>query len=629
MTARDARPTCQALDQLSAEEREFTQLIGRMPLVPWTVLGSMRGLSRSAVGEHLNTLRANGIIDWLAGPSDQGRPAWLPYLTDLGRAVAAQIEGVREDAPIPARIHGHPGAEVYQWRLPQLWAIYRLIALIARAGPGAAQVIECEKPWRRVFRPLGSAGSRTALLPARAAVAWPDGTAGEFLLLPDLGYVPPAAYEGAITALLKLRDALDEPLPPLVVSAATSRRTSMWQDTLSRTAEELHEPGLRTYVGCPQSLPAALSSSRRRFTLPPDVSDTGSLPRLHVLRPPKIPVPMPTRPSKREPGKPRLARDAVGDNDLALLLLVGTALAVKPSEVGSIRGTGVGTAYNHCRWLESRHLIGRVPFPVPERKQDEDIERKPSDHARFGLELTYFGLEVLAANHQLPPNTVAEHLGIAARDDPRREERRLARTADGSKPKDDRTRAARRRDYLLGILDHTRGVNRIHARWANDAWTRRRRRGWNDAVVQWRPASKCSASDIQPDAFLVYRRNGQRYGAFVEYDRGSETVPQYRRKLNAYWEYHDSGEYEVDYEGFPVLLIVTAEKKAEDRIVRTFKRMQVGRSPLPVLITTEERVRSEPAGFLGCVWRGLESTFDTRCSWPDMQAALPLGRAAS
>jgi hypothetical protein len=71
-----------------------------------------------------------------------------------------------------------------------------------------------------------------------------------------------------------------------------------------------------------------------------------------------------------------------------------------------------------------------------------------------------------------------------------------------------------------------------------------------------------------------------------------------------YW-YRDSGQAARDYEGFPTLLFVATDPNAEQRIAdAAYRAWFIRRSePLPVLITTTDRITGDREGILGRVWR--------------------------
>lgn len=51
----------------------------------------------------------------------------------------------------------------------------------------------------------------------------------------------------------------------------------------------------------------------------------------------------------------------------------------------------------------------------------------------------------------------------------------------------------------------------------------RRRSGWADAVIAWRPATACCRWPVRTAAYAIYRPHGQDCGFFLEYDCGTAT----------------------------------------------------------------------------------------------------------
>lgn len=190
------------------------------------------------------------------------------------------------------------------------------------------------------------------------------------------------------------------------------------------------------------------------------------------------------------------------------------------------------------------------------------------------------------------------------------------------------TGAVGARASLLAALDHTLGVDALFVDLAHGARAAARR-GADEALVEWRNAAACARRWMRPDGYGVYRRGADRYGFFLEYDRGTVGRRDWARKVAAYYDYRDGGHYRRDYDGFPTILIVVAAADAageqaasravaaEERIARTLRDAGVGRSPLPVRLTTEARVRGDPRGFLGPIWRTARSA--ERQSWTESE----------
>jgi Replication-relaxation len=95
-----------------------------------------------------------------------------------------------------------------------------------------------------------------------------------------------------------------------------------------------------------------------------------------------------------------------------------------------------------------------------------------------------------------------------------------------------------------------------------------------------------------------------RRGFLVEYDRGTERASQYAAKFAAYYAYRNSGQAARDYAGFPAVLFVTT-RAAEERIAAAAERAwgRYGGSPLPVFVTTLDRIATNSYGMFGPIWR--------------------------
>ena len=98
----------------------------------------------------------------------------------------------------------------------------------------------------------------------------------------------------------------------------------------------------------------------------------------------------------------------------------------------------------------------------------------------------------------------------------------------------------------------------------------------------------------------------------------------YAEKWAVYYDYRDSRAYELDYDGFPTILVVTTDSTAEERIARSARAASVGRlAPLPMLLTCEWRVNRDPSnpdGLLGPIWREIRAGHHERIRWPARSA---------
>src|SRR6266851_3569242 len=147
-------------------------------------------------------------------------------------------------------------------------------------------------------------------------------------------------------------------------------------------------------------------------------------------------------------------------------------------------------------------------------------------------------------------------------------------------------RAATRR-RLLRHLAHTLAANAFFVALACAA-RYVTQRGGNDALDEWRSAAASARGRFRPDGYGCYRRGQSRFGFFLEYDRGTEKPGDYAAKLAAYYRYRDSSQSTRDYDGFPVLLVVTTSDVAEARFAYQayLARQRRAAAPLLVFLTT-------------------------------------------
>jgi hypothetical protein len=126
-------------------------------------------------------------------------------------------------------------------------------------------------------------------------------------------------------------------------------------------------------------------------------------------------------------------------------------------------------------------------------------------------------------------------------------------------------------------------------------------------AITWRSAAACARGRLRPDGYVMIECGGNAQGFFLEYDRGTESRRDYRRKLAAYHEYAANGRFRQDYEGFPAVLIVSVSDVAEQRIAEAARAVAVRRDHrLTVLLMTEWRLRRDPRnpdGWFGPIWR--------------------------
>jgi hypothetical protein len=161
---------------------------------------------------------------------------------------------------------------------------------------------------------------------------------------------------------------------------------------------------------------------------------------------------------------------------------------------------------------------------------------------------------------------------------------------------------SRMRRRMLRHVEHTLGVNQffvdlvVAARRVTEA-------GGDDALVNWRSAAASARGGCRPDGFGCYQRGSERFGFFLEYDRGTERAREYAAKFDGYYRYRGSGAATRDYAGFPTLLIYSTTLRAEDELAHQAFLTAERHSglALPVLLTTPVQVQASPVGLLGPV----------------------------
>ena len=128
--------------------------------------------------------------------------------------------------------------------------------------------------------------------------------------------------------------------------------------------------------------------------------------------------------------------------------------------------------------------------------------------------------------------------------------------------------------------------------------------GGDDQLEEWRSAEASARGRFQPDGYGCYRRGANRFGFFIEFDRGTERWSEYAAKLATYYRYRQTAATR-DYRGFPTLLVVTTSQRAED-LIADQARIGAdlhGSTRLRVLLTTTNRIREDDGGILGRIWR--------------------------
>jgi hypothetical protein len=322
---------------------------------------------------------------------------------------------------------------------------------------------------------------------------------------------------------------------------------------------------------------------------------------------PALSAPLPERPVPRFVGAGPAARRplalTVHEPEWALLDLLARHLLLPCDLVAVALGWSDTIMRRRCSALAQQGLV-RLIEAAELGQGGREAERYADLVARRPYEVTATGLAALAAWQGLTTRAAIRCNGYAG----------------GGPDQPCGDRASR-----LAAPWHTLGVETLFASLAHGA-RRAVRHGADAGLIEWRNAAASTWDRFRPDAYLVYRHGAAHYAAFLEYDRGTMGRRDWRQKLSAYYAYRDSGFYRRDYAGFPTLLIVitTADAGAgdaairaaatEDLIAGVLSDLAISRAPLPALLTTEQRVQVDPAGFLGPIWR--EATSAARRTWP-------------
>ena len=452
-------------------------------------------------------------------------------------------------------------------------AAYRLLAYVVAQSRREGQILDLcawEHPWVRIVS--GPDGDRVRVqLPAVAtlalrAICEESATAGgdriTIVLVPDLGAAPVMRHREMLRRLLAYQEALDEDeLKVLVgtVSDEDGTRARAWRSLLRRFAHGQERAANSSREVTWSEVNSVLGPRPQRDANEGDVQRESDSRRGAA-----------TWGLERAPGR---AREQ-------LLHLVGRHPFLTVVQLAQLLGTTTIRIRRLEDDLVTRGWLRQVEL---EDLPPGTIGLNCAEIGRLGLVgITLAGRRRLASWLGLDPTTAARYHGLIG---------------------DGRSSQGRRR-RLLRNLAHTLGANAVFVALAVAAQTVHRA-GGTDRFVQWRGAASCERGHCKPDGYGCYVREGLKHGFFLEYDRGTEPARRYRSKLHAYYRYRDSGAARRDYEGSPTLLFVTTEAGAEWRIADQAHRLWFTRSaePLPILITTTNRIREHDEGVLGPIWR--------------------------
>jgi hypothetical protein len=540
-------------------------VIARLPLAPMAVVQPLTPLSRAAHYATVERLVRRGLVERLAAPPyGFGRRRRLLLATNLGFAVLA----LRRE--LKSRRWGNGKGLVAQ--LPTLLGLYELLAALAQARQGRAQLRDWAQPWTLKTPPSTAGGAgRTMQLPALAVLEryLPDaGWATEaFILVADRGGLTPAALRVQFAALGRLASVGQQRLPLVVIATTSERRVLAWQ-----TMAEL---ATRRYSGLLRVHGATWAEWKRRAeqnttTMSTELTNASS--------------PLPPRRAADTPA-PRLdlrviecgvRRWDLDSGERAVLDVVGRHPFVSTAGL-------VDVLAKDADWIQQRaaHLIrrgmairvGAHEVPIQFRMQG----------ARF--ELTRNGLEVLAGYIGLRLARSVMYQGLAG--------------GGAAVPV-----GARR--ALVRHLTHTLGADEVFATIARVV-----RRIPGGALVEWQNAAACAHGRLRPDGYGVIRLGKREYGFFLEFDRGTVRSAALRAKFANYLRYRASARAAREYDGFPCLLVVTENPAAERRCMAALARVVDGQIEPAVLFTTTALLAQ---GLSMAIWRRVGVA--PRCTWP-------------
>jgi hypothetical protein len=577
-------------------------LLARLPLADAKVLEWLSGVrGGTIIYRSLTRLQDAGLIAHVTPPAERGSSPQRFYLTDLGLATFA-IDQDLEVGEMARKYHLRDSDLVglLLW-LPQLAALYDMLGAVAASHPGRPNLLGWERPWSWHYRRPTAKAPIWVTLPAFAALRWED-EARTYFLLPDLGTFPPGIYRTALVRLLQLRRIERMPLPPVVIATDADRGIAAWRELLEEVRREWVDVPLKAQIVEWEELHTSVKRLEEREGARhiPAESLTRSI-FVQPLRPRRSTSPLPRIVADvlRDPAGTARAGPAVGlvaltlsPADYRLLSVVACHPFLSPDKVAILLTWPLDTVRRRRNRLVDHGLI-RLVGP-------DEIGK----HAGLQLlELTREGLELVAAYRGLSLPVAAREIGFAS-----------------GGPHD----PIGARTKLLGNLAHTLGTDELFVSLYRTA-RQLAEAGGDDAMLEWQNATACTRRYLRPDGYGIYRRNGRRFGFFLEFDRGTMNRRDYFKKFSAYYDYATTRRFERDYNGYPTVLIVTTSNGAEERIVQAARAAAAGRTvSLPLLIACRWRIDdpNNPDGLLGRIWREPHTDFDCRCWWPPRSPAL-------
>ncbi len=571
-----------ALLNLSPDGLRCLSLLTDLPLIAVAPLSRLLGMKAASAHALLHRLVTSGLVTGVRVALAERSAPRLYHLSDLGLAVVAldrhtdsRSLAVRKRLARGRLLAALPGAAL-------LGADYELLGGVAGSRPGSVELLGYDRPWRDRYARRGSRSPAYIQWGALAHLRWGErdggpGQEGEYLLLADTGSLPLRGYRARVRQLLEYRVHSRGELPPVLIATTTEERTTAWRSLLAEESQWAHLAPLPARVLTRDEvrqgeLSCSLSTATPqppspKITTPLTVSilDTSPIPvlvgGLAETAPERLPLPARLGALVR----------GIAPSDRALVELVGKHPFLTTTQLAVVTGRPRPRVRAACAALERLGLLRRLG--------DGEV-------VGVGLMDTHWecapqGLELAARGAGLSLREAVGLLGLS-----------------GGGP--DHPVGSRR--LLLRAFRHTLGVDGAFVGLYQTA-AEFAQRGYDHEVEEWRSAAACAQGRVRPDGYGIYRCGEERYGYYMEWDRGTMGRASYIRKFRAYLELRESGRYERDLAGFPTILVVTEDPSSEARIDGAVRAACAGACRLPVLLTTGGRVEADPDGLLGEIWR--------------------------
>ena len=569
-----------AAEQLDVNDWRILRLLALVPLLWRQPLRILSGLPMPVMYSSVARLQKLGLVAAVDRAWQPGRNPRLYHPTDLGVAVVATTAGTQ---PAPFSTQHHLWGRDLKRALaglPQLVSLYELLADVVESTEEYEDVLAWQPPFPRLVTSSSGKSSASVRIPAyvrlgssKDQVSW--------LLLADVGNLPFDYLELVVRGVATLGRRWGGQLPRLLIRTTHEARRKRWNDMLNELARQ---PGgvqlLRAHVTCDGPLLPAEGDYRPRTEAAGSPANAPTSSVRHRSKGVPSTASAPTQATLAVIG------DSVADMEpaeLRVLDLLARQPFLTTHEVGLFGELTTAEARSHLRRLVAKGLADKVARGV-------------TPVACTLYEATADGLRLAAARLGLSLRSAVRFCHLAGGG---------AKNPTGA------------RTGLAQTLAHTHGANATMAEFIATSAATSRISG--DGLIHLQTEAEVSDSEFRPDAYGVYRLDGWPRGFFLEFDRGTENRRDYREKLEAYYRHRRVAErINLYVGGFPALLFVTADEKAERRFGDTARRLARERRPLTIWLTTVRRIHAEDNrfGVIGQIWRRPEDRIEDRRRWP-------------